>query len=199
MSFQWIFDSAQSVSIDSRDFTAHTVTRSGIHRATTRGGQPWRFTVTLPNGAGWSDYRGLQASALELGRHTSDQIQLNTTGTDWYMAYQGDQTGTLTASWNLGATSFTVGGASDPGYTVRAGDLVQLGDYVYMVTRDVIAGASSTIHIHRPTITGGTTTNMKLGGDCVFTVRCTSFPTYGPIARNQIGWDAPFEFTEVIE
>ena len=45
MSFQWIVDNAESISIDRKHMIASTQTRSGVVRVASRGVQPVRITV----------------------------------------------------------------------------------------------------------------------------------------------------------
>ena len=91
MSFQWIFDNAESISINSRGVVASTTSRDGTVRATSRGGQVWRFEVKLPDGPKWSEYRSEIAGAEALDRFTTSTISLSDAGyTNWLLAYQGN-------------------------------------------------------------------------------------------------------------
>ena len=55
--FQYVFDNAESISIDRRAVTAQTMTRDNTVRTVSRGGQVWRFDVKLPDGPTWSGAR----------------------------------------------------------------------------------------------------------------------------------------------
>lgn len=197
--FQWIIDNAAAIEIDTQPVVASTTTRDGTVRSVSRGGQPWVFTITMPQGPRWSDYRGFIANADRYDRHTTQTIQFNNTGHDWLLAYQGDMTGPFYATWTTGASTFTMsGGTGSSGYRVRAGDLVQLGasGSVYKVLEDVAYNAS-TVRVHRPIIdTSDAGVAMNVGADCVFTIKATQFPTPRIFARNQVSWNGPFVFVE---
>jgi len=53
MSFQWVFDNAESLSLDNRDIVTQTITRDETVRATSYGQGKWKFTVKLPDGMPW--------------------------------------------------------------------------------------------------------------------------------------------------
>ena len=55
--FQWVFDNAESISIDRKAVVAQTTSRDQTIRSVSRGGQVWRFEVKLPDGIRWSDAR----------------------------------------------------------------------------------------------------------------------------------------------
>jgi len=51
--FQWVFNHAESLSIDNRDIVMQTITRDETVRATSYGQGKWKFTVKLPDGMPW--------------------------------------------------------------------------------------------------------------------------------------------------
>ena len=53
MSFQWVFDKAESISINKRAIVGQTITRNQTVRAVSRGNAIRRFTVKLPDGLPW--------------------------------------------------------------------------------------------------------------------------------------------------
>lgn len=55
MSFQWIVDRAESLSINRKQIVATTTARDGTVRAVSRGTPPKRIEVKLPDGIPWSD------------------------------------------------------------------------------------------------------------------------------------------------
>jgi hypothetical protein len=55
--FQYVFDNAESISINRRSTTAQTISRNNTVRTVSRGGNVWRFEVKLPDGIRWSDAR----------------------------------------------------------------------------------------------------------------------------------------------
>lgn len=204
MSFQWIINNASQIDVNTQPLIASTVTRDGTVRSVSRGGQPWVFTVTMPDGPRWTDYRELQATAERFDRHTAQNIQFNASGHDWMFAYQGDLTppngnGTFNGDWSTGFDTFTMTGGTGSGNRVVAGDFVQLGTGgVYKVVETSAANDTS-IRVHRPIIDAPGTGQVRVGVNCVFTVRCTEFPRPVIFARNQVRWSGPFIFVEVID
>lgn len=200
MSFQWIIDNCETMRIDTQPVVAQTETRDGTVRATSRGGSVWEFTVQLPDGPSWEDYRQDIAKAQALDRYTTGNIQINTAGQDWLIGYQGNvsNVSAVTASWTQGSATVTLtGGQAASGYNFRAGDIIQLGSSgkVYRVNGDV-AYNSNTVTVHRPVIDSTGSGTLRIGPNCVFTVICKEFPQWTLFARNQVGWDGPFVFQE---
>lgn len=206
MSFQWVIDNAESIRFDNRPMTSQTQTRSGVTRTVLRGSQPWIFEVTPPAGPAWNEYVYNWGLSSRYGRHEQTTITFSLSGLSWMFAYRGELTNltTLNASFTRGNTDITLtGGSGASTYRFRAGDIIQLGNYVYMITRDVGAADTNNITVHRPIIESGSASaslgTLKVGSNCEFTVICTQFPNPIAFARNQISWDSPFIFTEVIE
>ena len=77
MSFQYVIDNAQSISISKRKRVAQTVSRAGVVKATSVGGQVYEFRVQLPNGLYWTDNRGLIEAVEALDRTTVNSIRIN--------------------------------------------------------------------------------------------------------------------------
>ena len=204
MSFQFILDYAESVSLNSQPMVASTMTRDGVVRTVERGGQPWRIEIKMPDGQRWTDMRDMIATAEGLDRHTKGTLQFNTPNTEWLMGYTGDLTNTaaFNGAWDKGNTAFSLAGGTGITSTtkrVRAGDIVQLGGtsgYIYKVVKDVVGIANATT-VHRPIINGGSGP-VLVGQNCVFNVYCTQFPQWTIFARNQVSWSGSFVFTEVI-
>ena len=48
--FQYVFNKAAQISINRRAVTAQTTARDNTIRTVSRGGQIWRFEVTMPKG-----------------------------------------------------------------------------------------------------------------------------------------------------
>jgi hypothetical protein len=84
MSFQWIVDMAESISIDRKHMVASTQTRSGIVRAASRGAMPVRITVRVPDGPRWSDIRSNIAAATALDRYQTAVITIPYAKFPWY-------------------------------------------------------------------------------------------------------------------
>ena len=204
MSFQWIIDGAETMSIERKPVTAQTTSRSGIVRSVSRGAAPWRFEVKYPDGPKWTDIRVNVAKAEALGRVTSADIQFNASGLSWFSQYQGNSvnyTG-FYATWTKGENfiTLTTSPTTPSGYKFRAGDLIQLtAGKVYTVAADV-SSSSNTVYLHRPILeaTRASPGLLQVGPNCVFTVTCVDFPTWNLMARDQVSWSGPFVFSEVI-
>jgi hypothetical protein len=205
MSFQWIIDRAESISIENKRIAASSITRSGIVRAVSRGNPTWKFTVKLPDGIPWQEIRGYIADSAYYGTVTSRTIQFNTSGqASWLSKYQGNSvnyTG-FVCSFSTGATALTLttSPTTSSGYRFRAGDWIQLGSSgkVYEVREDV-AFNQNNVPLNRPIIdTTASGVSLRVGPNCVFTVICTQFPSYNLFARDQVSWDSSFIFNEVM-
>lgn len=202
MSFQWIIDNAEQLSIDTQQIVGQTITRNNTVRATSRGGGIWRFTVKLPDGLSWTDYRQRITAAEALGRVSTASISLNNAGHNWLYKYQGNSTNYtgFFGTWVAGQTGLTLSTSPSTasGFKFRAGDFIQLGSSgkVYRVIADV-AYNSNTVQLNRP-IEEATSTGVQLrvAENCSWTVICTEFPTWTLISRDQVGWSGPFVFYE---
>jgi hypothetical protein len=201
VSFQWIIDNAESISIDTKKVIGSTTTRNGTFRSVSRGGQVWRFEVQLPAGPRWTDYRQRIATAEALDRTTTATISLNDTGQAWMYQYQGNSvniTG-FAATWTAGATTITLTSSptTSSGFKFRAGDLIQLGTTgkCYRISADV-AFNSNTVTVHRPIIDATGSGSLRVAQNCEWTVICAEFPTWTLFARDQVSWSGPFVFVE---
>lgn len=206
MSFQWIFDRAETISINRRSTVTQSITRANRVRAVSAGGQVWRFDVRLPDGIPYSELRGLIESADAADRTTVETITMNNPGYSYINQYQGN-TANIVVSYpsDLTPTQLTLT-SSDGGdlgeYTVRAGDWIQLGTtgHVYSVTEDVPIG-SAVIPVNRPVIesaNASVTYTAILGQDCTFPVICVEFPSWTIFGYNQVSWSGSFVFYEVV-
>lgn len=84
MSFQWIIDSAQTLSIDEKHMVGQTQTRSGVVRATSRGPIPARIRVRFPDGPRWQDIQDDIDAAVALDRYQTAVITLPFSRFPWY-------------------------------------------------------------------------------------------------------------------
>lgn len=202
MTFQWIVDNAESISIDQKKVVGSTTTRDGTVRNVSRGGQVWRFEVKLPDGPRWSDYRQNIARAQALDRTTTATISLSDTGQSWMYGYQGNSvnyTG-FVATIVKGATTITLttSPTTASGFKFRAGDYIQLGTSgkVYQVAADV-AFNSNTVTLNRPVLDNSATgVSLRVAENCSWTVICVDFPSWTIFARDQVSWSGPFVFVE---
>jgi len=198
--FQTIIDYAESISINKRGVVSQTISRDQTVRSTSRGGQVWRFDVKIADGIAWQTLRGSIEALENADRHTSGNISLNTSGTEWFMNYQGDSVSTTGFAGNViqGNTSLTLTASptTSSGYKFKAGDLIQLGgEKVYTVVSDV-AFNSNSVTLNRPVIESTGAYSLTVGPDCVFKVICTNFPNWTIFARDQVSWDGAFTFHE---
>jgi hypothetical protein len=102
MSFQWIFNRSESLSIDRRRTTSLTTSRDGTVRTVSRGTPPKIFRVRLPDGIPWTEIRTDIAAAEALDRVSTASITIPYAKFPWY--YGNTQP------------------ANDEGYTVRCVD-----------------------------------------------------------------------------
>jgi hypothetical protein len=84
MSFQWIIDSAETLSIDKKQMIGQSQTRSGIVRATSRGPLPAVITARFPDGPRWVDIRTDVLAAQALDRYQTATIAIPFTRFPWY-------------------------------------------------------------------------------------------------------------------
>jgi hypothetical protein len=200
--FQWIIDSADSISIERKQVVASTTSRSGVTRTVSRGGQTWVFEAKVADGIPWTTLRGYISKAEKLDRVTQSTIQINSTGHSWLTGYQGNSVNStgFQATWTQGATSITLttSPTTASGYKFKAGDFIQLTTgHVYTVSADV-AYNSNTVTLHRPILdaTVATGTAISVGQNCTWSVVCVQFPKWTIMARDQVSWDGAFIFHE---
>lgn len=84
MSFQWIIDSAETLSINRKRMVASTRARDGSVRVVSRGTQPKTFTVKFPDGVPWTTLRSNIAAAEALDRITTATISIPYAKFPWY-------------------------------------------------------------------------------------------------------------------
>jgi hypothetical protein len=201
MSFQWIFDYAESLAIDTKPLVAATQSLDGTYRSTTLNAAPWQFTVKVPDGIRWSELRQEISTAQALGRSTAATVLLSNAGyTSWLNAYQGNcaNPAAVTASWTTGNTITLTGGQAASGFNFRAGDILQLGSAsAYQVAADVPYN-SNTVTLNRPLLATAGSATLKIGPAVTWSVRCKTFPDWTIFARDQVSWSGPFVFVEAL-
>jgi hypothetical protein len=84
MSFQWIIDRAESLSINRKKQVATTTARDGSVRAVSRGTLPKIFEVRVPDGIRWEDMRANIVAAEALDRISTATITLPYAKFPWY-------------------------------------------------------------------------------------------------------------------
>lgn len=131
MSFQWIFDNAESLSINRKQMVATTTARDGSTRAVTRGQMPNRITVKLPDGLRWTDIRTLIAAAEALDKVTTATVTIGTSSTTGFGWYYGQ------TAVPFSPTSYTVRCVEFPEWTIFARDQVSWsGAFVFVEVFD---------------------------------------------------------------
>lgn len=84
MSFQWIINRAETLSIEGKRIVASTTARDGGVRTVSRGTPPKTIEVRLPDGIPWDDIRSDIAAAEVLDRVTSANITIPYNEFPWY-------------------------------------------------------------------------------------------------------------------
>lgn len=214
MSFQTIFDIQQKMTVNNRRTVGQQVSRSGqVRVAQYLTSVPWVFTVVPHNYLYYPTARDIIQTIDNLDRQLPEVITFNTDGLSWFTAYQGQLSEsdrnalTLAVAPAANSTTIQVGNLpSVPNTTVvfEAGDFLQLGDYSYKVTAQVLRGAGSTVNVtlHRPVIGSPSTgTLTAVGENCTFKVLAEKCPTYSltPMTDGAfVEWTEAFVFREDI-
>lgn len=84
MSFQWIIDKAESLSINRLKTTALTTSRDGTVRVVSRGTPPKQFTVRVPDGIPWTELKSSIEGAEALDRVTTATITIPYAKFPWF-------------------------------------------------------------------------------------------------------------------
>jgi hypothetical protein len=213
MSFQWIFDNAQTLSINKRPVVSQTISRDQRVRSVSRGGAVWRFTIKMPDGMRWTNVRGYIEGIDNSNLLTPATVNLSKAAYNYIVGYRGDATvyNTMTAKYTTAqaasdTTKFELGNMPGSAGLVlfRAGDLIQPtgGTFVYSVVADVVRGAGSTqlVQVNRPILNtpSATAVTLKVGSAVEWSVICTSCPQWSLIQNDMVGWNGDFQFQEVL-
>lgn len=200
--FQTVIDYAETITINKLKKVGQTISRDGVVRSTSLGGQYWEFEVKLPDGMPWTTMRPLIEKIQTLDRTEAGTISINNPGHDWLSGYQGDYTVTNAISVSYTTSNYvniTSGPSLTSGYRFRAGDFIQLGSSgkVYAVSDDV-STSTTTVTLHRPVRESTGTYTLLVGQNVTWNVICVDFPQWTLFSRNQVRWSGPFRFVEVI-
>ena len=84
MSFQWIINTAETLSINRLKTTASTTSRDGTVRVVSRGIPPKRFTVKLPDGILWTANKTNIEGSETLDKVTTATITIPYAKFPWY-------------------------------------------------------------------------------------------------------------------
>lgn len=212
MSFQWVFDNAESISINKRPITSQTIARDQRVRSVSRGGAVWRFTVKMPTGMRWSNVRGYIENIDNTNKLDTQTVSLGSTGFSWMTGYQGPQSNPAAMTWKYSSTEaasdttkFLLGNM--PGATgdvlFKAGDLIQpnvSNSKVYSIASDVVKGSASTqlVEVHRSILEtpSATAVSLIVGNSVSWKLICTQCPTWTIVERDIVGWNGEFQFYE---
>ena len=83
MAFQWVFDNAAGVSVNTREIVGQTETRNETIRAVSRGSAIRKYTVVMPAGMQWSDVNS-DLDAIDVAdRFTVETITFNQSYMSW--------------------------------------------------------------------------------------------------------------------
>jgi hypothetical protein len=225
MSLQNILSISESVGINDQRFVGQTVSRNQkITTSEILTVVPFAFELKPMNYLLYSQNRGLLNSLRIPDKALTQYINFGSTGWSNYIEYQGDMTSGQIAAcqWQTSsANKLLVLGSlpsiSSTAYLFKIGDFVQVGLYSYIVTADVLRGASSTVNVpvHRSLIVAltapiacvagefGTTVSM---GDTTYTgvtfpVVLRDYPTYTLIPMTNdsfIQWSGTFKAFESV-
>lgn len=204
MSFQWLVDNASNLTLECRPVIASTVARSGVTRRIVRGNAVWRFIITPPETAKYSEIRK-DLTNLEKDYATSAAVTLNfanNPGLAYIFAYQGDNpnpNGNILVSFTKGSTTVNYTDAgSYTGYVFRAGDYLRWGTKLYRVEADVPVGAGS-FTVNRP-ILENTAANAAIfvGPPSSISVECVQASSFSIIPYDRIQFSGDWVFVEKI-
>lgn len=214
MSFQTIFNVQQSMTVNNRRTVGQQVSRSGqVRVAQYLTAVPWVFTVVPHNYLPYATSRDIIQTIDNLDRQLPETITFSGANLAWFTEYQGDltlaQANALTLAAVPAANSQVILVGNLPSipstrFVFKAGDFLQLGNYSYKVTADVLRGIGETVSVglHRPVIgTVATGTLAGVGNACEFTVLAEKCPTYTLVPAPGsafVQWDEPFVFREDI-
>jgi hypothetical protein len=214
MAFQNIFEIQQKMTVNNRRMVGQQVTRAGyMTTAQYLTSVPWQFTIVPHNFLYYPQVRNVIQAIDNLDRQLPDTIIFNSSLLQWFTAYLGDlslaqaQALTLTAVPAANSQTISVGNlpsVSSTSAVFRAGDFLQMGQYTYKVTADVLRGSGTTVNVNlnRPvigTVTVGTLTGVA--NACTFTVVAEQCPTYTltPMTNGAfVEWSGPFVFREYV-
>ena len=214
MSFQTIFNVQQSMTVNNRRTVGQQVSRSGqVRVAQYLTAVPWVFTVVPHNYLPYATSRDIIQTIDNLDRQLPETITFSGANLAWFTEYQGDltlaQANALTLAAMPAANSQVISVGNLPSvastkFVFKAGDFLQLGNYSYKVTADVLRGTDTNVSVslHRPVIGTVTTGTLAgVGNACEFTVLAEKCPTYTLVPAPGsafVQWDEPFVFREDI-
>lgn len=82
--FQWIVDRAETISINRKKMVSQTTARDGQVRVVSRGTQPKRIEVKVPDGISWTELKTSIEAAEVLDRITTATITIPYSKFPWF-------------------------------------------------------------------------------------------------------------------
>jgi len=218
MSLQSIIDNAQFVTVDRRELSGSSMSRSGVYKTADRNVNVYSFTVGMHNALKYSENRAILEDLYSATGTTKEaNISLNNnTGMNYLTAYQGDIAANQISLISMVGSSgkelyMDCSGATGSGYLFKKGDFVQpegnVGGYryPYQVTSDVTFSTSSnvTIPVHRGILSQNavslTSGGIKVGNDVTWRVKIVSIPTFSVVPYDRIEFSETFSLIEVLQ
>jgi len=218
MSLQSIIDNAQFVTVDRRELSGSSMSRSGVYKTADRNVNVYSFTVGMHNALKYSENRAILEDLYSATGTTKEaNISLNNnSGMNYLKAYQGDIASNQISLISMVGSSgkelyMNCSGATGSGYLFKKGDFVQpegnVGGYryPYQVTSDVTFSTSSnvTIPVHRGILSQNgvslTSGGIKVGNDVTWRVKIVSMPTYSVVPYDRIEFSETFSLIEVLQ
>ena len=218
MSLQSIIDNAQFVTVDRRELSGSSMSRSGVYKTADRNVNVYSFTVGMHNALKYSENRAILEDLYSATGTTKEaNISLNNnSGMNYLTAYQGDIASNQISQISLIGSSgkelyVNCAAATGSGYLFKKGDFVQpegnVGGYryPYQVTSDVTFSTSSnvTIPVHRGILSQNgvslTSGGIKVGNDVTWRVKIVSMPTYSVVPYDRIEFSETFSLIEVLK
>jgi hypothetical protein len=214
MSFQTILNIQQSLSINNRRMIGQQVSRSGqIRIAQYLTAVPWVFTVQPHEYLYYPQVRDVIQSIDNADRQVPEYLSFNTPQLEWFVKYQGSFTEAQLTTLNTNAVPAPnsqviqikgLPSVSSALYAFKAGDFIQIQQYVYKVTQDVLRGSGSFVEVplHRPIIGAPPIgTSVLTGVNVQFRMVAEKCPTYtlNPMTDGAfVQWNSEFVFREYI-
>lgn len=215
MSFQDIFDISQSITVSNHRTVGQQVSRSGqVRVAEYLTSVPFVFTVQPHNYLYYPRARQILTNLEIIDRQLVDFVQFTGQNLGWFTAYQGGlteaqyinlQISAIPPANSLQITLKSLPTVSSSTVIFNAGDFIQIGNYPYKVTYQVLRGSSSTVvvNVNRPINIVGIAINdfIQVGNNVQFALLMEVFPTYTlmPMTNGAfIQWDSNFVFREAI-
>lgn len=82
--FQWVVDRAETLSINRKKMVSQTTARDGKVRVVSRGTQPKRFEVKLPDGISWTEIKSFIETSEATDRIGTSTISIPYAKFPWF-------------------------------------------------------------------------------------------------------------------